>query len=101
MKELLERLIDQMSSFNLSGTFNVFRLLFNPSLCLPHATFSSFNQLPVPLSKAFAQGEKGNYVDIRAVILDKDNCFARPGENRVYDDYKVGFLLARAMFRSL
>ena len=87
-----------MSNLNLSGTFNVLRLLFNPSLCLPHSTVSSFNQLPIPLSKAFAKDEKSTHVDIRAVILDKDNCFARAGENEVYDGYKVGLLLAQTSY---
>ena len=37
---------------NLSGTLNIFRLVLNPTLCLPHHTVSTFNQLPLPLSKA-------------------------------------------------
>ncbi|KAL8998279.1 MAG: hypothetical protein Q9169_002593 [Polycauliona sp. 2 TL-2023] len=68
---------------NVSATLNAFRLLRNPSLCLPHATISTFNDLPVPLSKAFGSVE----VDIRAVVLDKDNCFAVPKENVVYKPY--------------
>ncbi|MCJ1326530.1 hypothetical protein MMC10_003194 [Thelotrema lepadinum] len=87
-----------MSTLNLSGTLHFFKLIFNPSLCLPHATISTFNQLPIPLSNAiFAQGSKDGAVarraDIRAVVLDKDNCFARAGENSVFDDYKSHFSL--------
>ena len=78
-----------MSSFNLSATFNVFRLIFNPSLCLPHATVATFNQIPIPISKAFSPDQKGTQPDIRAVVLDKDNCFAIPHESVVYDGYKV------------
>ena len=74
---------------NISGTLNVFRLIRDPTLCLPHHTVPTFNHLPVPLSKAFAarNGEKG--VDIRAVVLDKDNCFAVPHKNEVYTPYNV------------
>jgi phosphatidylglycerophosphatase GEP4 len=73
---------------NLSGTLNAFKLLREPSLCLPHHTISTFNQLPIPLSKAFAErGEK--QPDIRAVVLDKDNCFAIPHQNEVYKPYNV------------
>lgn len=77
------------SPMNISGTLNVFRLIRDPTLCLPHHTVSTFNHLPVPLSKAFAtrDGEKG--VDIRAVVLDKDNCFAVPHKNEVYTPYNV------------
>ncbi|KAF1989858.1 HAD-superfamily phosphatase [Aulographum hederae CBS 113979] len=75
---------------NISGTLNVFRLIKDPALCLPHYTASTFNQLPVPLSKAFS-GEREKGVDIRAVILDKDNCFAKPHENEVWHAYNEKF----------
>ncbi len=73
---------------NLSGTFSIFRLFRDPSLCLPHYTVSTFQQLPIPLSQALSEKYKQK-VDIRAVVLDKDNCFARPGENDVYKPYEV------------
>ena len=71
---------------NVSATLNAFRLLRSPSLCLPHATISTFNDLPVPLSNAFGNVK----ADIRAVVLDKDNCFAVPKKNVVYKPYMVG-----------
>ncbi|KAL8658676.1 MAG: hypothetical protein Q9226_000847 [Calogaya cf. arnoldii] len=72
---------------NVSATLNAFRLLRSPSLCLPHATISTFNDLPVPLSNGFGNAE----ADIRAVVLDKDNCFAMPKENVVYKPYTDKF----------
>jgi phosphatidylglycerophosphatase GEP4 len=75
-----------MNAFNVSATLNIFRLIARPSLCLPHATVSTFNQLPVPFNKAF---EKYNNVDIKAVVLDKDNCFAIPHSNEVHKPYEV------------
>lgn len=77
-----------MNAFNVSATLNIFRLLARPSLCLPHATISTFNQLPVPLNKAF---QKYKNVDIKAVVLDKDNCFAVPHSNEVYKPYEDHF----------
>ncbi|TKA71951.1 hypothetical protein B0A55_05381 [Friedmanniomyces simplex] len=76
---------------NISGTVNVLRIFTNPSLCLPHYTVSTFDQLPIPLSAAFSKhgGEKGP--DIRAVVLDKDNCFAVPKHNTVYPAYSAKF----------
>jgi phosphatidylglycerophosphatase GEP4 len=83
-----------MNTFNVSATLNVFRLIARPTLCLPHVTVSTFNQLPIPLDKAFAGGnEKRKNVDIRAVVLDKDNCFAWPNKNEVYQPYEVGSYL--------
>jgi phosphatidylglycerophosphatase GEP4 len=74
-------------NLNLSGFVNVFKLLAKPSLCLPHATVSQFSELPVPLEKAFeAEGRKAN---IKAVVLDKDDCFAYPETNIVHPPYAV------------
>ncbi|RFU28835.1 Phosphatidylglycerophosphatase/4-nitrophenylphosphatase, partial [Scytalidium lignicola] len=77
-----------MNNFNISGTFNVFRLLTRPTLCLPQCTISTFNHLPIPLNEVFG---KNKIVDIRAVVLDKDNCFAYPKSNVVYEPYKDHF----------
>jgi phosphatidylglycerophosphatase GEP4 len=77
-----------MINFNLSATFNIVRILFKPSICLPHHTVSNFNDLPIPLDKAL-QREGRAATDIRAVVLDKDDCFAYPNQNEVYPDYKV------------
>lgn len=76
-------------SFNLSGTLNAFRLFARPSLCLPQATYSNFNDLPIPLDSAF-QGKNGN-PRIQAVVLDKDDCFAVPHSNTVHEPYRVSF----------
>ena len=62
---------------NLSAVFHAVKLLANPSLCLPHHTISTFDQLPIPLSSALT-GSTARRADIRAVVLDKDNCFAAP-----------------------
>lgn len=74
-------------NLNLSASLNVFKLLAKPSLCLPHATVNTFDDLPVPLNKAFAG--KGRQADIRAVVLDKDDCFAYPERNEIHEQYKV------------
>lgn len=74
---------------NISGTLNIFRLLRDPTLCLPQHTIPTFNQLPIPLSKAFPRKQGEKEVDIRAVILDKDNCFAAPHTDEIYEPYQV------------
>ncbi|KAH7113901.1 mitochondrial PGP phosphatase [Dendryphion nanum] len=76
---------------NISGTLNVLRLVRDPTLCLPQHTVSTFNHLPIPLSKAFPKKEGGKDVDIRAVVLDKDNCFAIPHTNEVHRPYHDKF----------
>lgn len=83
-------------SFNLSGTLNIFKVLARPALCLPQATISTFNDLPIPIGRSFdgkgaENGEKEGKVVIKAVVLDKDDCFAWPKENVVWPEYEVGF----------
>lgn len=83
-----ERIREENMNLNLSASLNVFRLLAKPSLCLPHATVSTFNDLPIPLDSAFDKDGQRR-ANIRAVVLDKDDCFAFPESNEVYADYKV------------
>lgn len=75
-----------MNTLNISATVNIFRLLARPSLILPQATVSTFSHLPIPLNSAF---DKYKNADIRAVVLDKDNCFAYPKSNDIYESYNV------------
>lgn len=76
-------------SMNISGSINFFRVFRDPTLCLPHYTVTNFNQLPVPLTPVFTKIPGGEKADIRAVVLDKDNCFAVPYENKIYKPYLV------------
>lgn len=78
---------------NLSGSLNFFRIFRDPSLCLPHHTIANFNQLPIPLNSAITRTRDGQKADIRAVVLDKDNCFAVPRQNEIYKPYKVSLYL--------
>ncbi|ROV92720.1 hypothetical protein VSDG_06625 [Cytospora chrysosperma] len=85
-------------NLNLSASLNIFKLLANPSLCLPHATISTFKDLPIPLSLAFENKEKGVKVDIKAVVLDKDDCFAVPETSEIYKPYQERFEALRAAY---
>ncbi|EMG45701.1 hypothetical protein G210_4092 [Candida maltosa Xu316] len=69
-----------MINFNLSATLNVSRLLYNPSLCLPHLTVKSFDQLTIPFTVPNST--------IKGVVLDKDNCFAKDHDDKVYPAYE-------------
>ena len=82
-------------NLNLSASLNIFKLIANPSLCLPHATISTFKDLPVPLDSAFERKGSAVKVDIKAVVLDKDDCFAYPETNEVYKPYQVFAQLPR------
>ncbi|KAK2602538.1 hypothetical protein N8I77_009058 [Diaporthe amygdali] len=83
-------------NLNLSASLNIFKLLSNPSLCLPHAAISTFKDLPIPLDSAFKR--KGVEVNIKAVVLDKDDCFARPETNEVYEPYQERFEALKAAY---
>lgn len=74
-------------NLNLSASLNITKLIFKPSLCLPHHTCNTFNDLPIPLDKALQKN--GRKVEIKAVVLDKDDCFAYPDDTKVYEPYQV------------
>ncbi|KAJ4250748.1 hypothetical protein NW757_006949 [Fusarium falciforme] len=76
-------------NLNLSASLNITRLFFKPSLCLPHHTVSTFNDLPIPLEKGLQKD--GRKVEIKAVVLDKDDCFAYPDSIEVYGPYQTHF----------
>lgn len=80
-----------MPNLNLSGSLNILRLFVNPALCLPHHTVSSFDKIPVPLSQAFNTVKGDKKPDIRAVVLDKDNCFAIPHQTEIFPANKSKF----------
>jgi len=74
---------------NVSATLNAVKLLVKPSLFIPHATFPTFDRIPIPISEALIAANGAEKPDIKAVVLDKDNCFARPRETAVYKPYDV------------
>ncbi|TGZ83233.1 HAD-superfamily phosphatase [Ascodesmis nigricans] len=86
-----------MPYLNISATLNLLRSIKNPSLICPHYTISTFDQLSIPLSSAFRTPD-GQEPDIRAVVLDKDNCFAVPHELTVYKEYESTFTRLRAAY---
>lgn len=75
-------------NLNLSATLNLSRLFFKPGLCLPHYSVPTFNELPIPLDRDLHDNGRAGAV-IKAVVLDKDDCFAYPGENDIHGPYKV------------
>ena len=69
---------------NVSGTLNALRVLTKPSLCIPSATVSTFDKLCIPIRRS-------GWPEVKAVVLDKDNCFAIQGEQNVYKPYNVSY----------
>lgn len=70
-----------MQLFNASATLNASRLAYNPSLCLPHLTVKSFDKIPLPIKIP------GHDVIIKGIVLDKDNCFAKDHDDKVWPAY--------------
>ncbi len=74
---------------NVSATLCFFKFLANPPLGLPHATVNTFKDIPVEISKILVTANGGKPPDIKAIVLDKDNCFAKAKENVIYKPYEV------------
>ncbi|OAA54284.1 HAD-superfamily phosphatase, subfamily IIIA [Niveomyces insectorum RCEF 264] len=85
-------------NWNLSASVNVFRLLTRPALCLPHGVVPTFSDLPLPLGNAFPARPDGARPDIKAVVLDKDDCFAYPERSEVLPDYEEHFKRLRQAY---
>lgn len=71
-----------LNSFNLSATLNIVRLTANPQLCMPKLVLPTFNDLPVPITIPEADTQ------IKAIVLDKDNCFAKANDDKVWPEYE-------------
>lgn len=90
-----------LRNFNLSGTLGALSLIFRPAQCLPQAVVRNFNELPIPISKAFESDARFRKVNIRAVVLDKDDCFARPGETEIAAEFKVRIAFITRIYSTL
>lgn len=81
-----------MQLFNASATINVSRLLYNPSLCLPHLAVKSFDRIPLPLAIP------GQVTEIKGIVLDKDNCFAKDHDDKVWPAYEETWARLLSMY---
>lgn len=81
-----------MQLFNASAVANVSRLAYNPALGLPHLAVPSFDQLPLPLAIP------GHSVEIRGLVLDKDNCFAKDHDDKVWPAYAEHWAKLRLLY---
>ena len=83
---------------NISATLNVCRLFLSPSLCLPHLQASNFNELRFPLVSTILPTPLEKKPSIRAIVLDKDNCFASNHDDKVWPIYKSKWTELRAKY---
>lgn len=68
--------------------------ILRPSLLIPSLIYDDFGALPVDLRAALnacasTRKSPNQKIDIRAVVIDKDNCFAAPHGTDVWPPYKV------------
>lgn len=76
--------------------------LFRPSLLIPHITVGTFADIPDHLSSSLKNSIKSPHfhldVDIRAIVIDKDNCISIPKKLELYDAYKVSSFIILKYF---
>ncbi|KAG5513679.1 hypothetical protein PMAC_000717 [Pneumocystis sp. 'macacae'] len=77
---------------NIKAIFPSICALFRPSLLLPHITVETFAHIPNHLSNSLKNSVKWPHlhldVDIRAIVIDKDNCISIPKKLELYNAYK-------------
>ena len=78
---------------NISATLCFFKFLRNPLLGIPHATLNTFKDVPIEISQVLITANGGKAPDIKAIVLDKDNCFAKANENVIYKPYEVRYFI--------
>lgn len=74
---------------NLPGLVQGLACVFRPSRLLPSITVDEFSDLPQNIADALKQVTRDEKIDIRALVLDKDNCFARPLTTEIWPKYQV------------
>ena len=75
-------------SMNIPAILGIFRVIRQPSLCLPHHTVPTFADIPGPIESVFKH-TAGRELRIKAIVLDKDNCFAAPNQDQVHPSCQV------------
>jgi len=79
---------------NLSGTLNAWRAVMTPKIVRPHVVLGQFSDITFPLSKCVAANVKQRWgidvqPDIRAVVIDKDNCIAKHKTLQLVEEYEA------------
>lgn len=67
---------------NVPAILGALKVIKTPSLCLPHQAVPTFADIPIHWDRQF-EYQPGKHSDIKAVVLDKDNCFAVPNQDVV------------------
>lgn len=88
---------------NLVGTVYGIAAIFRPSRLIPSLTVDEFSDIPLDiaaaLTKAKNQGQDtSQLLDIRALVVDKDNCFAEPYAQEVWPRYQKRWASIRQQF---
>lgn len=68
---------------NLNAVSYALKCIGSPRKFMPNITVGTFNDLPVPIPPL------SNKFPIKVVILDKDNCFAKPHTTIVWPEYQA------------
>ena len=73
---------------NLPAVVGLSKVIRRPSICLPHYIVPTFADIPTNFNDSFKRSSS-KQIDIKAVVLDKDNCFAVPGQDAVDPSCRV------------
>ncbi|KAI8064931.1 mitochondrial PGP phosphatase-domain-containing protein [Thamnidium elegans] len=79
-----------VQSLNVSGVVNAFRVIWNPSLAMPHIIVNDIRCINYSNLK-----QVGN---IKAIGFDKDNCLTAPYVSTIYSPFKEAWNDCKATF---
>ncbi|KAI8879281.1 HAD-superfamily phosphatase [Backusella circina FSU 941] len=78
-----------VQSLNVPGIINVFRLLWNPSLAVPHIIVNDIRAIN------YASLKQSN---IKAIGFDKDNCLTEPYISTIYKPFESAWINCKDTF---
>ncbi|KAI9020668.1 mitochondrial PGP phosphatase-domain-containing protein [Phycomyces nitens] len=79
-----------VQSLNISGIVNAFRVIWNPSLAIPHIIVNDVRNINFGALK-----KKG---DIQAIGFDKDNCLTAPYVPQIHPPFEEAWLECKKVF---
>ncbi|KAL0080203.1 mitochondrial PGP phosphatase-domain-containing protein [Phycomyces blakesleeanus] len=79
-----------VQSFNISGIVNAFRVIWNPSLAIPHIIVNDVRNINFGTLKG-----KGG---VQAIGFDKDNCLTAPYVSQIHQPFEEAWIECKNTF---
>ena len=92
--------VDAIVAMNIPAVVYGLSCIFRPSRLRPTLTIEEFSEMPINIAEALQssireRSSDDKKIDIRALVIDKDNCFAKPYATEVWPHYQARMTVPR------